>query len=239
MEEFLASLDGLETCAAILVALMQFVRAFGMDSVAIGELPSDGVSRLPSFFYSTWPQAWRDIYVEQGLAARDPLVPTARRSLVPFTWSELNIDDERWRVTREQLKVFDLIHEFGWTEGFAVPIHGPGDHHGVVSYAGTTRRLDMSARAVLHLVSLYVYDRMFRLHKASAAEPPHPGDALTDKEHATLRLLAAGRTDKEIAVNLGVAERTVLYYVRSIRTKLGCQTRAQLIAEAIRIGIIS
>ena len=237
MEDFLASLEKLETCAAVLTALVQFVRAFGMDCVAIGELPSDGVGRLPSFFYSSWPQAWFDIYVEHDLAARDPLVPTARRSLVPFTWSELNADYDRWRLTREQLKVFDLIHEFGWCEGFAVPIHGPGDHHGVVSYAGTGKPLDMRDRAALHLISVYVYDRMLKLHGASA--PPPADMPLSDREQDTLRLLAAGRTDKDIATELGVAERTVLYYVQSLRKKLGCQTRAQLIGEAIRIGLIS
>lgn len=238
MEEFLAALAGFDSCVAIITALTQFIRAFGMDCVAIGELPSEGVSRLPSFFYSTWPQAWFEIYVEHGLAARDPVVTTAMQSVLPFTWSELRVDFDRWQLTSEHMRALDLIHEFGWTEGFAVPIHGPNAYHGVVSYAGTAASLSMSDRASLQTVGFYAHERMRELHGEGGETRP-ARKALSEREVAAVKLMAAGRTDKDIAAELGTAERTALYYIQSARRKLGCQTRAQLAAEAIRLGIIS
>jgi LuxR family quorum sensing-dependent transcriptional regulator len=239
MEEVLAALAQLDTCEAVLAVLMQFASGFGMDCVALGELPSEGVSRLPAFFYSTWPKEWFDIYVEHDLAARDPVVTTALHTLLPFTWSELRADFSRWRLTREHIRALDLIREFGWTEGFAVPVHGPDAYHGVVSFAGTPERLSMADRAALQTVSFYAHEHMRALHRAAAPVGGAEHEPLSEREIAAVRLMAAGRSDREIAADLGAAERTALYYIAAARRKLGCRTRAQLAAEAMRLGLIS
>jgi DNA-binding NarL/FixJ family response regulator len=59
-----------------------------------------------------------------------------------------------------------------------------------------------------------------------------PGTPLTEREREVLRLLVQGRDDKEVAVLLGVAERTIKSHVAAICGKLGAESRARAIAIA-------
>lgn len=61
----------------------------------------------------------------------------------------------------------------------------------------------------------------------SQASQPHGISPLTAREHAVLREVAQGRTNKEIAESLGIAEKTVSVHVSHILAKLGCRTRTQ------------
>lgn len=61
--------------------------------------------------------------------------------------------------------------------------------------------------------------------------PPHPG-GLTDRQLEVLRLVAHGRTDREIAATLFISEHTVARHVSNIRSKLGVPSRAAATAFA-------
>jgi len=63
--------------------------------------------------------------------------------------------------------------------------------------------------------------------------------ALTDREGEVLAGVAAGERNKEIAVRLGITERTVKAHLTNIYNKLGVDSRAAAIAEAIRRDWIS
>jgi len=66
-------------------------------------------------------------------------------------------------------------------------------------------------------------------------EPETP--VLSPRETDVLRLLVAGMTDREIGEELGIAERTVRYALRSVYDKLGVDSRAEAAAQAARWGI--
>jgi DNA-binding NarL/FixJ family response regulator len=61
---------------------------------------------------------------------------------------------------------------------------------------------------------------------------------LTERELDVLRLVAAGRHNRTIAVDLGLSEHTVRAHLRGISRKLGVQNRVQAVAEALRQGLI-
>ena len=85
---------------------------------------------------------------------------------------------------------------------------------------------------------------------ADALAAPRPGEAtppagrtardpfsLTPREREILRLLAAGRTDREIGEELFISIRTVQTHVANIFAKLGVNARAGAAATAVRRGL--
>ncbi len=70
--------------------------------------------------------------------------------------------------------------------------------------------------------------------------PSHPSSeiALTDRELEVLAGVAKGERSKEIAYHLGITERTVKAHLSNIYSKMGVDSRAAAVSEAMRQGII-
>lgn len=62
--------------------------------------------------------------------------------------------------------------------------------------------------------------------------------ALTPREREILERIAGGRSNKEIAALLDLAENTVKNHVHVILEKLGVQDRTQAVTKAIERGIL-
>lgn len=73
-----------------------------------------------------------------------------------------------------------------------------------------------------------------------AAKPAErPAEGLTDREREVLELLVQGVTsNRELADRLYVSENTIKYHLRNILNKLHLQNRAQVIAYALRHGLV-
>jgi NarL family two-component system response regulator LiaR len=74
------------------------------------------------------------------------------------------------------------------------------------------------------------------LREVRAPEEPEP---LTEREMEVLQQLALGRSNKEIASALFIAEKTVRTHVSNILAKLGVASRTQAALHAVRIGLVS
>ena len=76
-----------------------------------------------------------------------------------------------------------------------------------------------------------------RTHPVEKEEPaPEDGEPLTDREQTILRLVAVGRSNKEIANELKLAEGTVKNYVSRIMEKLNVRSRTELAVKAVKAG---
>jgi two-component system, NarL family, response regulator LiaR len=68
---------------------------------------------------------------------------------------------------------------------------------------------------------------------------PESPEALTERETEVLRLLARGQSNKEIARQLAISDKTAKTHVGNILAKLGLPGRTQAALYAVRIGLVS
>jgi DNA-binding NarL/FixJ family response regulator len=77
-------------------------------------------------------------------------------------------------------------------------------------------------------------------HVASQGRPDAERSvALTEREREVLQRLARGMSNKEIAAELAVTERTVKFHVASLFTKLGAGNRTEAVTRAVQSGLVS
>lgn len=89
-------------------------------------------------------------------------------------------------------------------------------------------------------LGVFVGMRLFGAKPAGFEGNPAAVDALgiSARELAVLAELAAGRSNKEIAIRLGVSPNTVKTHVARLFEKLGAKRRTDAIARARELGIV-
>lgn len=81
-------------------------------------------------------------------------------------------------------------------------------------------------------------DRILGEFMRGKAKDRQPVEEITDREREVLRRLTTGATNREIAASLHISENTVNYHMKNILAKLHLRNRAQVVAYAIREGLI-
>ncbi len=64
------------------------------------------------------------------------------------------------------------------------------------------------------------------------------GPRLSKREREVMRLVVSGKTDREIGRELGLAERTVRYALRSVYDKLGVDSRVEAAVRLSGLGLL-
>ncbi len=77
------------------------------------------------------------------------------------------------------------------------------------------------------------------MRAASHADLDHGGVHLSDRELEVLRALAQGASTFEIAQQLVISPNTVKTHIRNLLKKLGASSRAEAVARATSLGILS
>ncbi|QKR99314.1 LuxR family transcriptional regulator [Sphingomonas sp. CL5.1] len=120
--------------------------------------------------------------------------------------------------------------------GLQVPVFGPLGLEGAVSLGGEHIDFSPSVRLGLKLIAQTAF-----LAARTLLESPSviQVETLSKREREVLAWTAAGRRQADIAVTLGLSERTVENHLRRIRHRLGVTTTAQAIRVGIRNGEIN
>jgi DNA-binding CsgD family transcriptional regulator len=219
---------------AVIEAFRGRAGEFGYTTFALGELPRPGSAGLPSFFVSGWPDSWVETYVGDGLAAHDPCIIHAVRGISAASFAELREGGHQSKATRRTL---DAAAAGGWPEGLAIPVHGPRGYRGLVTLAGSSRDLPLRHRVALHLMGLYLHNKLLALHDPARLRIEEPSP-LSAGEVECIHWLLAGKSDWEIGEILGIAEATAHWRIEQAKRKLGVKTRAQLTALAVHYGLV-
>lgn len=163
---------------------------------------------------------------EKTYLARCPITRHILESDEPFFWSKSGgAGRETYRVVR--------VPRGSGIHGLQVSIFGPGGLTGAMSFGGTRIDSSVGGRLSLTLIGMAALRTARRLIdiETSVAEP-----RITPREREILRWVASGRKQSDIALLLGLSERTIENHLRRIRLRLGVTSTAQAILASVKAG---
>ena len=133
--------------------------------------------------------------------------------------------------------LLERSRHFGIGDGFTVPVNVPGEPAGSCSFAvrlGTS--LPAQRLLCAEQIGAHAFGAARRIHGYPvAARRPH----LSRRERQCVRLIAAGKSDWEIAAILGISVETAHQYVKRARAAYDVVSRAQLVACGLRDALVS
>jgi DNA-binding NarL/FixJ family response regulator len=77
-----------------------------------------------------------------------------------------------------------------------------------------------------------------QLRRLAGSPHPRPDDGLSPREREVLAFLATGKTNRAIAAELFLSEKTIARHVSNIFAKLALSSRAEATAYAFRHGLV-
>lgn len=192
-------------------------------------------SRKPSLIrIDTYPDGWEEELAMHGLIGADPVHHACARTNIGFAWFEL---PSLVRIGREGREILERSRRFDIGDGFTVPVNVPGEPGGSCSFAVRgARELPADRLLCAEQIGAHAFRAARRIHGYPAAgRCPH----LSRRERQCVRLLAAGKTDWEIAAILGISVETAHQYVKRARAAYDVVSRAQLVACGLRDALVS
>ena len=78
-----------------------------------------------------------------------------------------------------------------------------------------------------------------RLRRAEGGAGPQPDVHLTEREKEVLTWAGRGKTSSEIAIILGLSERTINFHCDQAMRRLDVINRTQAVAKALAVGLIT
>lgn len=200
---------------------------------------ADGAILASEVFGESGERCW---WTTPHLALTSPLPMACRFESEPF-WC--NADGIRTRSANPLLAEFDLsnFRERALTSAAIVaPIHLPFGEIGAASFLSPDPAVDdLSAAFDAHGEVLALLARIFvsSYVKATERRSAHVGAiALSKREVECLRWAAAGKTNDEIAIILGLKRTTIRFHIRTAAQKLDAVNRDQALFKAAQLGFL-
>ena len=212
-------------------ALRRSVRAFagplGYDRFILYAAPLSGDDMVEQLLWmeGDWVSEGTE-FDSKAYLARCPVNRHVLETDHPFFWTKTGRPGhDAYRISRRP--------SGPGMHGLQVPVFGHAGLIGAMSFGGTAIDSTVETRSALTLIATAAFYAAQRLASPNASTPmPH----LSDRELEVMRWVASGRRQVDIAVMLGLSERTIENHLRRIRKRLGATSTAQAMHLVVRAG---
>ncbi|EFL50269.1 transcriptional regulator, LuxR family [Solidesulfovibrio fructosivorans JJ]] len=179
----------------------------------------------------SFPEQWLRAYTAADAFAGDAIVRQALSGPAPLHWAETTP-----RLPRPN--ALSLCRDFRMRQGWvaaSAPLFAARER-ALFCFAGEVGRHDRRSAAILGHLLPHLHLALSQTLRASV--PDREPIALSRREREVLDWLKEGKSSWDIAMVLGIRERTVRFHVANLMRKLGAVNRAQTVALALRRGLI-
>lgn len=171
-----------------------------------------------------YPTEWELLYFERNYFTLDPT--NSRKALEQPIF--------RWPTNRRS-EVMDSARDFGIQHGVTSAVRSK---HSLcwISFSGFKRVPSHEALITAQFIAPYISSAVTRI--SGLPDGDGKGYNLSAREKECLRWVCAGKTSWEISKILSISERTVLFHLSNIQTKLETCNRAHSVAKSTMLGLL-
>jgi DNA-binding CsgD family transcriptional regulator/tetratricopeptide (TPR) repeat protein len=159
------------------------------------------------------------------------------RAEAEWTRVEGRADPDRWSAAADAFGYGYLYEEARCRWRLAEALLGDGRRGQAATQARAAHEIAERLGAAPLLATLESLGRRGRLELGVQRPAGHEAPGLTPRELEVLRLVAAGRSNGQIAEALFISRKTASVHVSNILAKLGVRTRTEAAAAAHRMGL--
>jgi DNA-binding CsgD family transcriptional regulator len=222
--------------------LLDIIGPMGFTGVDYGFTTARTLDRdSRGYRWTTLPKQWLAEYDHFSYIEIDPRVADRWTNPTPIIW------DRRIAWGRTEVETF-LQHAATYGIGSGAAVFFRDEHFSRTVFALHSPRRELDDRQAecwvkaipAMLMLAFEFHAIFRRQfVARGIAPLQQGAQLSPRELQCLRMASHGLTSNDIARKLGLAERTVNFHFCNIVTKLAAVNRAEAIATAVALGLIS
>jgi DNA-binding CsgD family transcriptional regulator len=223
--------------------ILSITRQFGFDSFMFGvSLSFRPNSDSSSFVYTTLPQEWVRLWDERAYVEVDPRIQLGMDTVLPLVW-----DQSTYRGKSAQLDAFlDAALGYGVASGISVPIRDSRSRFAICALNSEIKTIDPKRHDLIDknigdfvLLANYFHALIISAILDQSIQPISAGKPLSSRERQCLEMAARGLTTIDIAIKLGITERTAQFHFSNILDKLDVLNRAEAVAKSINNGLIT
>ena len=179
-----------------------------------------------------FPTQWLVEYRAQKLMNIDPAAQQLFKGDRPVVWKSLR----KVHRSKEDKRFFGTAAEFGLKNGFnfGSRINSSSSASFFTCEGEGLTDHDRHIALIQYLLP-HLHTALSKVHLGLLKESPH----LTDRERDVLNWIKYGRTDEDVALQLGLSKRTVKFHIENAISKLQANNRVQAVAIALAQGLIN
>lgn len=194
----------------------------------------------PPVIFSNYPPEWVDKYINMTLYKYDPVILLARKSIMPFIWSDKTLPFGKSGYE----KIFEAARPFNILSGYAFPLH---DHENNLATLSLYADIDCGLKfkeciekhkKSIQLLLLSIHEQYMLTRSRDCSKQEH-ARALTVRETEVLRWASYGKTYSEIGIIMGIAESTVKFHISNLIEKLGVVNAKHAIKKAADLQLFN
>lgn len=221
--------------AEVLAALKLAATGFGFSYVTLLMKPVGQDDRLGRLLvHTTLPSEYIQEFDESGYLGRCSWITNLFQSMLPRTWTVDAVERDQTAGVPTDLP--QLMRRFGITATVAMPLHSLDGERFLLRYDGERSPVEQHELNELGMISLHAFDVFERLRRDERFALPSP---LSTRELEVVGWTAQGKTSVEIGRILSLSDHTVNAHMTNAIKKLDCVNRTQLVAKALRLGLIN
>jgi LuxR family transcriptional activator of conjugal transfer of Ti plasmids len=210
-------------------ALSNLAKELGFERYAYFNLQA-----AESFAVSDYPREWQERYFARSYSRIDPVVTTAKRCKVTFSWDSSAAGR---RPSKELRRFYSEAAEFGIRSGISIPIRTGFGHMAMLTLA--TAAPSASAEDIDPIIAATTVAQLHaRLILRRSGLTSQNTIHLKPEELLCLRWVAEGKTARMIAQIEGISFGNVRFFMENMKSALRAVSLPQATAIGKALGLI-